>query len=235
MERGPGSWGKRVTHGREIQDSQRDEKMCKGLLGRKLRMTGVFSPEGEYIPVTVVEVGPCVVTQIKTEETDGYNALQVGFLEKKAKRVNKPLAGHFRKSGGVGYAFLREFPVDDPSSYKLGQTLTVDSIFQKGDRVNVSGLSKGRGFAGVMKRWGFRGGRETHGSTSHRVPGSIGCSASPSKVIKGRKLPGHLGNKRVTVRNLKIVDIYPEQNLMLLKGAVPGSSSGLIEIRKPKF
>ena len=208
--------------------------MHKGLLGRKLGMSSLFSPEGQQVPVTVLEVGPCVVTQVKTQATDGYNALQVGFLEKGANRVNKPLQGHFRKSGGQACAFLREISVDDPSGYTLGQTLTVD-LFQVGERVDISGISKGRGFSGVVKRWGFRGGRGTHGSMFHRAPGSVGCSATPSKIIKGRKMPGHYGNRRVTVRRLEIVDIRPEQHLMIVKGAVPGSRSGLVEVRKPKF
>ena len=208
--------------------------MHKGLLGRKLGMSSLFSPEGQQVPVTVLEVGPCVVTQVKTQATDGYNALQVGFLKKGANRVNKPLQGHFRKSGGQACAFLREISVDDPSGYTLGQTLTVD-IFQVGERVDISGISKGRGFSGVVKRWGFRGGRGTHGSMFHRAPGSVGCSATPSKIIKGRKMPGHYGNRRVTVRRLEIVDIRPEQHLMIVKGAVPGSRSGLVEVRKPKF
>jgi len=182
----------------------------------------------------VLEVGPCVVTQIKTQATDGYNALQVGFIEKRGKRINKPLQGHFKKSGGQAYAFLREIAVDDPSEYILGQTLTVD-MFQVGERVDISGISKGKGFSGVVKRWGFRGGRATHGSMFHRAPGSVGASATPSKVIKGRKMPGHYGNQRVTVQNLEIVDIRPEQHVLIVKGAVPGCRSGLVEVRKPEF
>jgi large subunit ribosomal protein L3 len=208
--------------------------MYKGLLGRKLGMSSLFSPEGRQVPVTVLEVGPCVVTQVKTEATDGYNALQVGFQEKGANRVNKPLEGHFRKSGGQACAFLREISVDDPTEYTLGQTLTVD-MFQVGERVDISGISKGRGFSGVVKRWGFHGGRGTHGSMFHRAPGSVGCSATPSKIIKGRKMPGHYGNQRVTVRRLEIVDIRPEEHLMIVKGAVPGARSGLVEVQKPKF
>ena len=208
--------------------------MHKGLLGRKLGMSSLFSSEGRQVPVTVLEVGPCVVTQVKTEATDGYDALQVGFLEKGANRVNKPLQGHLRKSGAQACAFLREISVDDPSEYTLGQTLTVE-MFQVGERVDISGISKGRGFSGVVKRWGFRGGRGTHGSMFHRAPGSVGCSATPSKIIKGRKMPGHYGNQRVTVRRLEIVDIRPDQHLMIVKGAVPGARSGLVEVKKPKF
>lgn len=208
--------------------------MHRGLLGRKLGMSNLFSPEGRQLQVTLLEVGPCVVTQVKTQATDGYNALQVGFLEKRENRINKPLQGHFKKSGGQACAFVREIPVDDPSEYTLGQTLTVD-LFQVGEFVDISGISKGRGFSGVIKRWGFSGGRATHGSMFHRAPGSVGASATPSKIIKGRKMPGHYGNRRVTVRNLEIVDIRPEQHLMIVKGAVPGCRSGLVEVRKPKF
>ena len=197
-------------------------------------MSSQFSTLGHQVPVTVLEVGPCVVTQVKTQETDGYNALQVGFLEKREDRINKPLKGHFQRSGGKAYAFVREIPVDDPSEYTMGQTLTVE-MFQVGDRVDVSGTSKGRGFTGVIKRWGFRGGRATHGSMFHRAPGSVGASATPAKIIKGRKMPGHYGNQRVTVRNLEIVDIRPDQHLLVVKGAVPGSKSGFVEVRKPKF
>jgi large subunit ribosomal protein L3 len=209
--------------------------MHKGLLGRKFGMSSLFSPEGKLVPVTVLQVGPCVVTQIKTRATDGYDALQVGFLEKKPSRVNKPLQGHFRKSGGQGYTALTEIAVDDPSEYSLGQTLTADVVFQVGDLVDVSGFSKGRGFTGVIKRWGFHGGKATHGSMFHRAPGSMGASATPSKIIKGRKLPGHHGHQRVTVRNLEVVDIRPEQDLMIVKGAVPGGKNGLLEVQKPKI
>jgi large subunit ribosomal protein L3 len=208
--------------------------MCRGLLGKKIGMTGLFSSEGEYIPITVVEAGPCVITQIKTTACDGYNALQLGFSEKRRSRVIKPLQGHFQKSGERFFSFLREFPVDVPEDYNLGQTVSLE-MFKVGERVDVAGTTKGRGFTGVIKRHGFHGGRKTHGSKSHRIPGSIGCSATPSKVIKGKKLPGHYGNQRKTVRNMEIIDIRPKENLLLLKGAVPGFRSGLVEINKPKF
>jgi len=208
--------------------------MHRGLLGRKLGMSSLFSPEGQQVPVTVLEVGPCVVTQVKTRATDGYDALQVGFAEKRGKRINKPVEGHLKKSGGQAYAFLKEISVDDPSEYTLGQALTVD-MFQVGERVDISGVSKGKGFSGGVKRWGFHGGGATHGSMFHRAPGSVGASATPSKIIKGRKMPGHHGNQRVTVRNLEIVDIRPDQHLLIVKGAVPGCRSGLVEVRKPKF
>ncbi len=208
--------------------------MCRGLIGKKLGMTGLFSTEGEYMPVTVVQVGPCVVTQIKTIATDGYNALQLGFGEKKESRINKPMEGHFKKSGETRFAILREVPVDDPGEYSLGQTISLD-VFKIGERVDVTGTTKGRGFAGVVKRHGFHGGKKTHGSHSHRIPGSIGCSATPAKVIKGKKMPGQYGNERKTARNLKIVDIRPEENLLLIKGARPGSASGVVSIKRPKF
>jgi large subunit ribosomal protein L3 len=208
--------------------------MCRGLIGKKLGMTAMFTSDGEYVPVTVVQVGPCVVTQIKAMSSDGYNAIQLGFGEKKKSRMNKPMQGHLKKSGADSFEFLREVPVDDPGEYKLGQTVGLD-LFTVGERIDVTGTSKGRGFAGVIKRHGFHGGKKSHGSHSHRIPGSIGCSAWPAKVIRGKKMPGQYGNARKTVRNLKIVDIRPEQNLMIIKGAVPGSGHGLVEIKKPKF
>lgn len=196
-------------------------------------MTSVFTGEGRYVPVTVLQAGPCVVTQVKTKDTDGYDALQLGFGEKKESRVNKPLKGHFKKSGDAFFRVMREVPVDNPSDFNPGQTITAD-LFTVGERVDVTGTSKGRGFAGVIKRHGFHGGKKTHGSHSHRIPGSIGCSAWPSKVIKGKKMPGQFGNARNTTRNLQVVDIRPEENLILIKGAVPGSPSGLVVIRKLK-
>lgn len=208
--------------------------MSRGLIGKKLGMTGLFTPDGEYVPVTVVLAGPCVVTQVKTLASDGYNALQVGFGEKKTVRVNKPMRGHLKKSGDVFFQFLREFSVKNPEEYTVGQTLGLD-IFKVGGRVDVSGTSRGRGFSGVIKRHGFHGGKKTHGSHCHRIPGSIGCSATPAKVVKGKKMPGQYGNVRKTVRNLKVIDIRPDESLILIKGALPGSKSGLVEIKKPKF
>lgn len=197
-------------------------------------MMGLYTSEGQYIPVTVVQVGPCVITQIKTIATDGYNALQLGFGEKKKSRVNKGMEGHLKKSGKARFAFLREVKVDDPSAYGLGQTLGPD-IFTVGERVDVAGIIKGRGFSGVIKRHGFHGGRKTHGSHSHRIPGSIGSSAWPSKVIKGKKMPGQYGNHRKTIRNLRVIDIRAKDNLMMIKGAIPGSGNGIVEINKTKF
>jgi large subunit ribosomal protein L3 len=208
--------------------------MSKGLIGKKLGMTNVFTPEGQYIPVTVILAGPCVVTQIKTQANDGYNALQLGFGEKKASRTTKPLQGHFKKSGGGCYTYLHEVEVDNPDDFSPGNAVGLD-LFKVGERVDVVGTTKGRGFSGVMKRHGFGGGRKTHGSKCHRIPGSIGCSAWPAKVIKGKKLPGHYGTERKTVRNLEIIDIRPEDNLILIKGAVPGHRQAMIEIKKLKF
>ena len=208
--------------------------MCKGLIGKKLGMTGLFLPDGRYVPVTVVEAGPCVITQIKTAETDGYNALQLGFGKKKESQVNKPLKGHFSKSDSGAFDCVKEFAVTDPGEYSLGQQITIE-MFSVGERVDVVGTTRGRGFSGVVKRHGFHGGRETHGCRSHRVPGSIGSSAWPSRVIKGKKLPGRYGNDRKTMRNLEVVDIRPEENIILIKGAVPGSKSTLITINKLRF
>jgi large subunit ribosomal protein L3 len=205
--------------------------MCKGILGRKLGMTGMFSNDGRYIPITVVEAGPCVVTQIKTVATDGYDALQLGFMEKKPGKVNKPMTGHFKKSGGKGFRYVGEFSVDDPQGYSLGQIVS-PQLFSVGERINVTGITKGRGFSGVVRRHGFGGGRKTHGGHCHRLPGSIGCSAWPSRVTKGKKMPGRFGNTRNTTRRLEIFDIREEENLILIKGAVPGSKNGLVQIRK---
>lgn len=208
--------------------------MIKGLLAKKIGTSSIFSSDGQRLPATILQVGPCVVTQIKTKDKDGYEALQIGFGEKNKKKVNRPLTGHFKKSGGRAFEFLREFPADNYSEFKEGQTLTVD-MFEIGERVDISGNSKGRGYAGVVKRWGFHGGRETHGSHSHRVPGAIGMCAWPSKVMKGKKLPGHYGNSRVTLKGLEVVGVRPEQNLLIIKGAIPGSRGGLVEVRKRKF
>jgi len=208
--------------------------MCKGLVAKKLGMTSMFGPNGKYIPVTVLQVGPCVVTQIKKDETDGYKALQLGFGTKKEKRTTKPLKGHFKKVGDTCFAALKEVDVDDPEAFTLGQAIGPE-IFAVGEKVNVTGTTKGRGFSGVIKRHGFGGGRQTHGCKNHRVPGSIGCSAWPSKVIKGKRMPGQYGGETKTVRNLEIVDIRPEENLILLKGSLPGAKSGIVTINKVLF
>jgi len=204
-----------------------------GLIGRKLGMTQLFSENGEAIPITVLEAGPCSVVQIKSKEKEGYNTLQLGFLPKKIKRVNKPLQGHFKKGNSSACYFLKEFEVDDVSSYQIGQEINLE-IFQVGQKVAITGKSKGKGFSGVIKRWGFRGGPGSHGSRTHRSPGSIGCSAYPSRVFKGRKLPGHQGATTVTAENLEIVDWKVEENLLFIKGAVPGGKNGMVLIKPSK-
>ncbi len=201
-----------------------------GILGRKVGMTRVYNEHGRSIPVTVIEAGPCTVLQKKTIAKEGYNAIQVGFLEKKESRINKPLSGHFKRSGGKGFYYVREFRVSDPESFDLGQQITIADILQVGDKIDISGKAKGRGFQGVMKRHGFAGGKASHGSGFHRAPGSIGCSAYPGRVIKGKKLPGQMGNNLVTQKNLTIVDIRNEDNILLVEGAVPGAKNGLLSI-----
>jgi len=207
--------------------------MITGIIGRKVGMTQIFLEDGNVSGVTIIEVGPCPVIQKKTKLKDGYNAIQLGFLPKKEKGVTSPLKGHFLKAGKVFYSHLREFQVDDPDEYELSQEIT-GSIFQKGDLVNVTGISKGKGFAGVIKRWGFHGGPKTHGSRFHRAPGSIGASAYPAKTMKGKKLPGHMGTQRVTTRNIKIEDINLDRNIILIKGSMPGRNGSLLIIRKSK-
>ena len=206
--------------------------MIKGILGKKLGMTQIFAGDGKRIPVTVVEAGPCVVLQKKTVATDGYNALQLGFGERKAHRTNKPEMGHFRKAGKGAFDALREVRVDNVDAFNVGDEITCASVFAAGDNIDVIGTSKGKGFQGVIKRWNFAGGRATHGSMFHRAPGSIGCSAWPSRVFKGKKMAGQMGNARVTTQNLQVVEIRPEQNLVLVKGAIPGPKNGLVMIRK---
>jgi len=200
-----------------------------GILGRKLGMTQVFDESGRIYPVTVVEAGPCCVLQIKTKENDGYEAIKVGFGEiKKEKNVNKAMKGIFKKAGTASYRLLKEFPMAD---VKVGEMITVDK-FQKGDLISVAGVSKGKGFQGVMKRHHYKGGAASHGSTSYREPGSIGASSFPSRVWKNKGMPGHMGSELITVKNLKVVDVKAEQNLILILGAVPGSKGTYLEIRK---
>lgn len=205
--------------------------MVKNLYCKKLGMTRYFLEEGKSFPVTILKAGPCVVVQKKTKEHDGYEAIQVGFEPQKEQRVNKPMHGHYKVAGERFFKNLREIKVENADEYELGQELKAD-IFSIGDLVHVTGRSKGRGFSGVIKRWGFSGGKDTHGCRSHRVPGSIGMSATPGRVYKGRKLPGHMGNRRVTIKNLKILDVRPETDIIALKGAVPGSRNSIIEISK---
>lgn len=202
----------------------------KGILGRKVGMTRVYDENGRAIPVTVIEAGPCTILQKKTEGKEGYNAIQLGFIEKKASRLNKPEAGHFKRSGGTGFYHIKEFRVNDPESYEVGQSISLVEIFSIGDLIDISGQSKGRGFQGVVKRHGFHGGRKTHGSNFHRAPGSIGCSAWPSRVVKGKKLPGRMGNEVVTQKNLKVIDIRTEENVLLVHGTIPGAKNGILNI-----
>ena len=207
--------------------------MVNKLFGKKMGMTRHFMPEGASVPVTIIKLGPCIVMQIKTKDKDGYNAIQVGFEPQKERRLNKPLREHQKKaSGGSSYfSELREIKVDDPESFELGQEIKAE-IFKAGETVNISGKSKGRGFSGVMKRWGFAGGRKTHGSRSHRIPGSIGCSATPGRVLKGKKLPGRMGNQRVTIKNLKLIEVRPELDMIMVKGCVPGSKTAILEVSR---
>ncbi len=202
--------------------------MIQGFLGKKIGMTQIFREDGRVVPVTVISAGPCVVTQIKTKETDGYEAVQLGYGE--VKRRNKPLSGHLKDSRLSRY--LREVAADDTSEYKVGQTINVD-IFQAGEKVDVIGKSKGRGFAGVMKRWGFAGGPKTHGQSDRaRAPGSIGGGTTPGRVYKGLKMGGHMGNRRITVKGLEIIEVDTERNLLLVKGGIPGAPNSLVQIRR---
>jgi large subunit ribosomal protein L3 len=193
-------------------------------------MTQVWSEQDELIPVTVIEAGPCVVTQIKSPDKEGYSAIQIGFGELKEKQVNKPMAGHFKAAGADACKYLSEVRVEDSSGYEPGQKIDLEGFVDAG-RVDVSGISKGKGFAGVIKRHNFQGGRASHGSHFHRAPGSVGQCASPSRVFKGKKLPGHMGTDKVTVKNLKIVKVDVEQNLLLIKGAVPGGKGAILRVR----
>jgi large subunit ribosomal protein L3 len=204
--------------------------MKMGLIGKKLGMTQIFWEDGAAIPVTVIEAGPCVVIQKKTKKTDGYDAVQLGYGRRKEKKTTKPLQGHFKKADKGYFQFIKEFRTDAPDDYEVGQELKAD-IFGVGDRVDVIGTTKGKGFAGVIKRHGFHGGRATHGSMFHRAPGSIGASADPSRVFKGTKLPGHMGNQRKTVQNLTVVGVRPDRNIILIKGAVPGARNGIVLIK----
>ena len=205
--------------------------MVKTLFGKKMGMTRYFLEEGKSIPVTILKLGPCVVIQKKTSEKDWYNAIQVGFEPQVEKRVNKPLKGHFKAGGDKVFRHLKEIRVESPDQFELGQELRAD-IFSIGEKVAVTGKSKGRGFAGVVKRWGFSGGKDTHGCRAHRIPGSIGTNTTPGRVVKGRKLPGRMGFHQLTVRNLKVVDVRPELNVIALVGAVPGSRNSVIEVTK---
>ncbi len=221
----------------------------KFILGRKEGMTQLFDEDGAVVPVTVVTAGPCYVAQTKTRDNDGYSAVQLAFVEKKLQRASKPLKGHFKKAGlfdeGSGddkkkgslraFQYLREFRIQDSSEeeYKPGDKVDVEK-FQRGDLLDVIGISKGRGFAGVMKRWNFAGGPQTHGGMCNRRPGAIGMHSDPSRVFKGKKMAGHFGNARITVKNLEVIDVNVERNMLLIKGSVPGPRNGLLCIRTAK-
>lgn len=205
--------------------------MQKAIIGKKIGMTQIFDAAGKVVPVTVIEAGPCPVVQKKTVETDGYEAVQVGFGEKKEKHSNKPEMGHYKKSGVSVRKVLKEFRLDDISSLNLGDEIKCD-VFAEGDKVDVTGTSKGKGYAGVIKRYGFSRLKETHGTGPvHRHPGSMGACSTPSRVMKGKKLPGHMGAEKVTVQNLDVVRVDTERNLILVRGAVPGAKGGIVTIK----
>ena len=201
----------------------------KGIIGRKIGMTRIFDDNGQAVPVTVIEVGPCPVLQVKSKDSDGYDAIQIGFGPRKEKRTSKPMLGHFRKAGQQATRILREIRLDDASSHTVGTRITAE-VFKVGERVKVTGFSKGKGFQGVVKRWGFSGGGDSHGSKSHRKPGSIGQCATPAKVWKNRKMPGHAGHRRVSVSNLEVVQIDVDKNLIAVRGAVPGHMNAYVVV-----
>ncbi len=204
----------------------------KGILGKKVGMTQVFDENGTVIPVTIIEAGPCFVTQKKTVEQDGYNAIQLGFGAIPEKRLNKPASGHLKKAGVPSVKYLREFQVDNPAGYAEGQQIDV-SVFRVGDKVDVTGTSKGKGFAGVVKRHHFSGGPKTHGQSDRwRASGSVGAGSTPGRVFKGVRMAGRMGNQRVTVQNVRVALVDPEKNLLGIRGAVPGGKNGLIIIRE---
>lgn len=200
-------------------------------MGKKIGMTQIFDENGLAVPVTVIQAGPCTVVQSKTVESDGYNAVKLGYEDVEEKKLNKPEKGVFSKANIPFKKYLKEFRVDDASEYEVGKEITVADMFADGDKVDVSGTSKGKGFQGVIKRYGFSRGNETHGSMYHRRVGSMGATSSPGRVFKGKKLPGHMGSEKVTVQNLDIVKVDTERNLLLIKGSVPGPKGGLLTIK----
>lgn len=203
------------------------------LIGKKIGMTQLFEESGTAVPVSVVQAGPCPIIQVKTRETDGYSAIQIGFGDIRQKRVSSPLQGHFKRAGVEARRVLREVRVDDTSPYKVGDSLDV-KIFEGTQRVHVVGRSKGRGFAGTVKRHGFSRGPETHGSHDHRQVGSVGMCATPARIFKGKRMPGRMGGKRTTTRNLEVVQIDAENNLIYIKGAIPGANNGFVLIKKAR-
>jgi large subunit ribosomal protein L3 len=204
-----------------------------GLIGKKIGMTQFYNADGNVVPVTLIQTGPCVVVQKKESAKDGYNALQVGFGRKKSQRVNKPEQGHMAKAGKGAFEVLKEFRLDDVSQYQVGQEIKAGDLFKAGDRVDVSGTSKGHGFTGVIKRWSFGGFPGSHGTHEYfRHGGSIGNRSFPGRVRKGKKMAGHWGNEQISVQNLEVVDIRPEADLILIKGAVPGARQGIVVVRQ---
>jgi len=201
-----------------------------GIIGRKVGMTQVFNEKGDAVPATLIEAGPCPIVQVKTKDKDGYAAVQLGFGEKREKNLTKPVVGKFKKSGVAVKAMLREFRIEDGAEYQAGQEIKVDQ-FEIGKNVDVIATSIGRGFQGTRKRHKFTGGRATHGCTTHDQPGSIGASAFPSRVIKGKRLPGRMGGKRVTMKNLQVVAVDPEQSLLVVRGSIPGPVRGFVLVR----
>ena len=202
-----------------------------GLIGRKVGMTQLFNERGEVIPVTIIEAGPCTVTELRDPQRDGYTAVQLGFGTHKESRFTRPALGQFKKRNLPPLRHLREFRVDSTEGLEVGQSLNV-SIFEKGRRVDIQGVTKGRGFTGVVKRYGFVAGHASHGPTAGKQPGSIGASAYPSRVIKGKRLPGRMGGVNLTIKNLEVVAIDPEQNVLMVRGAVPGPANGLVVVKK---
>lgn len=204
-----------------------------GLIGKKVGMTQFYNAEGNVVPVTVIQTGPCVVVQKKESSKEGYNAIQLGFGSKKNQRVNKPEQGHMAKAGKGAFEVLKEFRLDDVSPFQVGQEIKATDVFKAGDRIDVSGFSKGHGFTGVIKRWSFGGFPGSHGTHEYfRHGGSIGNRSFPGRVRKGKKMAGHWGNEQISVQNLEVVDIRPENNLMLVKGAVPGAKQGIVLVRR---
>ena len=204
--------------------------MKKGLIGKKIGMTQIFNEEGKVIPVTVIEAGPCVVSQVKSEETDGYNSIQLGFGAIKESKVNKPERGHFTKANIAPARYLREFRVDSIEDVKVGDELKAD-IFMAGDKIDIQGTSKGKGFQGVIKRHGQHRGPMGHGSMYHRRPGSMGSTSTPGRVFKGKKLPGHMGAETVTIQNLEVIKVDLDKNIILVKGSVPGAKGSILKIK----
>ena len=216
---------------RSAVEKQGGEEMKKAILATKVGMTQIFNEDGVLTPVTVLQAGPCVVTQVKTVENDGYSAVQVGFVDKREKLVNKPLKGHFDKAGVSYKRYVRELKLEDAESYTLAQEIKAD-IFAAGDKIDVTAISKGKGFQGAIKRHGQHRGPMAHGSKFHRHAGSNGACSDPSKVFKGKKMPGQMGHKKITIQNLEVVRVDADKNLLLVKGAVPGPKKALVTVKE---